>query len=168
MNNLANSFANKLILVQAAAHLVTAYKRATEAYQQDGYLDLRIDRNGAPETFQGLRMDAANGVLRVTDKHSDTSIYGVAGNLAFRFFHDFGHIRYGAEFTTQSEVWLAARQWEDLVKYLPAEWRTVCCVVYTADTVKQSLYEAKTGQFPADQKAFVLRDLEAHLNGWAA
>ena len=43
------------------------------------------------------------------------------------------------------------------------EWRELANVVYTADTVSQSQYEAQHGKFPEDQKAFVLERLNNYL-----
>lgn len=153
---------NKLILSAAAAHLVTAYHKAIMGYQARLPLSLGIATE-APNDYSMLQNDAAHGVLRVSPENSATSIYGHSGNMTFRVFHDYGHILYHMEFTVIEECALARRQWEDITAFIPNEWQAVCRTVYLADTVEQSLFENRTGDFPADQKAFVLGFLNKHL-----
>lgn len=153
---------NAFILAQAASHLVTAYKASIAEYQTVLPLNLSIGHD-APDNFNALKSQAACGFLKVSTAHNDTSIYGASGNLTFRIFHDYGHLLYDAEFTTEQEVSLANTQWLDLKRYLPAEWVNVCHVVYFADTVEQSKYEAATGNFPEDQKVFVMGHLAAYF-----
>ena len=154
---------NVFILARAAALLVEAYKECITEYQSVLPLDLRIGHD-APDNYNALKAQASQGVLKVSTAFNTTSIYGGSGNLTFRIFHDYGHLLYDAEFTTEQEVSLANTQWLDLKRYLPAEWVNVCHVVYLADTVEQSKYEAATGQFPEDQKGFVLGFLQAHFD----
>lgn len=153
---------NRFILAQAAAHLVEAYKTCIAEYQTVLPLNLSIGHD-APDNFNALKSQAAMGFLKVSTAHNATSIYGAAGNLTFRVFHDYGHLLYDAEFTTEQEVSLALTQWRDLVRYIPQEWQGVCYVVYRADTVEQSEFEAKTGEFPADQKGFVMGFLKEYF-----
>lgn len=153
---------NAFILAQAASHLVTAYKASIAEYQTVLPLNLSIGHD-APDNFNALKSQAACGFLKVSTEHNATSIYGAAGNLTFRVFHDYGHLLYDAEFTTEQEVSLALTQWRDLVRYIPQEWQGVCYVVYRADTVEQSAFEAKTGEFPEDQKGFVMGFLKEYF-----
>lgn len=153
---------NAFILAQAAAHLVGAYKACIAEYQTVLPLDLRIGHD-APDNFNALKAQAAQGVLKVSTEHNATSIYGAAGNLPFRVFHDYGHLLYNAQFTTTDEILLANTQWQDLKKHLPTEWVSVCFAVYYADTVEQSKFEALNGYFPHNQRAFVLTHLENHF-----
>lgn len=153
---------NAFILSQAAAHLAAAYKACIAEYQTVLPLDLRIGHD-APDNYAALKNQAALGFLKVSTEHNATSIYGAAGNLTFRVFHDYGHLLYDAEFTMDQEVSLAKTQWLDLKRYLPAEWVDVCHAVYTADTVEQSKFEALNGCFPHNQRAFVLVHLENYF-----
>ncbi|MCO4372747.1 hypothetical protein MTR10_11930 [Staphylococcus agnetis] len=152
----------QFILARAACLLVEAYSRTLVEYRNILPLDGRVGLD-APSTYDGLKADAAKGFLKVSTEHNTTSIYGASGNLTFRTFHDYGHLLYARQFTTEDEVALARFQWQDLKGYLPAEWVDVCHCVYMADTVEQSLYEAQYGDFPADQKAFVLNFLQQHF-----
>lgn len=153
---------SRFILAHAAQLLVLAYKECITEYQQVLPLKLSIGHD-APDSYAALKSQAAQGNLKVSTEHNATSIYGAAGNLTFRIFHDYGHLLYDAEFTTEQEVSLAQTQWRDLVRYIPQEWQGVCYVVYRADTVEQSEFEAKTGEFPADQKGFVMGFLKEYF-----
>lgn len=156
---------NELILSQAASHLVDAYKACIAAYETVLPLELHIAPD-APESFEALQAEARNGCLRVTEAFSNTSIYGIAGNVTFRIFHDYGHILLGKKFTTQEEIELAQIQWGDLKQFLSKDWIKICEVVYFADTLEQSRFEAETGNFPANQKTFVMNFLNNYLEAW--
>lgn len=153
---------NHFVLSACAAVLVEAYKKQIAEYQTVMPLALSVS-DDSPETFEGLKANAANGVLSVTSKYSEHAIYGRDGNVTFRVFHDYGHLLYNKEFTCSDEVELANIQWLDLVQYIPVEWRHVAKIVYFADTVEQSLFCEATGDFPVDQKAFVLNILGTQL-----
>ncbi|CUR50714.1 hypothetical protein SHL_00024 [Pseudomonas phage shl2] len=157
MNN-----ANRFILARAACLLVDAYRKCITEYQTVMPLALGISKD-APDTFAKLKAEAAGGKLVVSPEFSETAIYGVAGNITFRVFHDYGHLIYDKEFETAQECELARIQWLDLKAHIPAEWVSVCHAVYFADTCEQSLFEASTGAFPSDQRAFVLDHLANHL-----
>ncbi|CBZ41975.1 hypothetical protein PsPphi15_gp02 [Pseudomonas phage phi15] len=156
---------NQIILAIAAQKLVEAYGKLIPDYRKElGIVDLKVAAD-APCTYEALRLEyERDRVLRVTDAFSSTAIYGIAGNVTFRVFHDCGHLLYDAEFTTEQEVSLAKTQWLDIAPVIEPEWRSICKVVYMADTVEQSLYEARTGKFPDDQKGFVLGHLTAAFN----
>lgn len=153
---------NHYVLSAAAAVLVSAYKDLLAEYRSIMPLETSVSAD-APETFEGLKANAANGQLIITDAHSEHAIYGGAGNVTFRFFHDYGHLLYNKEFTTADEVELAQLQWADIEPVIPTEWRATCKIVYMADTVEQSLFCDRTGEFPVDQKAFVLDILNNQL-----
>lgn len=153
----------RFILARAACLLVDAYKATIQEYQEALPLSLMV-RPDAPDTYEALKEEAGRGILAVTSAFSETSIYGVSGNITFRVFHDYGHILYDAQFTTEDEVKLATMQWLDLKRHLPVEWLDICHAVYFADTVEQSKYEARTGHFPENQKAFVSGHLDAFFN----
>lgn len=153
---------SKFLLAAIAAKLVEAYKMQIAEYQTVMPLALGVS-DEAPDNYEALKAEAKQGKLRVSSEFSDTAIYGLAGNVTFRVFHDYGHLLYDAEFTTEQEESLARTQWLDVQRYIDPAWRDLCKVVYLADTVEQSLFEARTGHFPVDQKAFVLGHLNAHL-----
>ncbi|WYW04449.1 hypothetical protein Mudajogi_00004 [Pseudomonas phage vB_PpuP-Mudajogi] len=157
-----NTNANRFILARAACLLVNAYTQCIAEYRQLMPLALSISKD-APDTFAKLQAGAASGQLVVSPEHSETSIYGVAGNITFRVFHDYGHLVYGKEFETAQEVELARIQWHDLKVYIPTEWVGICHTVYFADTAEQSKYESETGKFPDDQRSFVLGFLNEFL-----
>lgn len=150
---------DKFTQAAAAHHLVEAYKKATAEYLALRPLDVTISDH-APETYEQLVADAAQGKLRISPANSGATIYGHAGNMAFRTMHDLGHIIYGLQFTLADEVLLAGNQWLDLKGYLPPEFVGVCHDLYFADTVCQSLYCDKTGEFPRDQVAFVRHSMQ--------
>lgn len=152
----------KYTLPALAAMLVTAYKEQVAEYRTVLPLDLGVSLS-APDTYTGLRELAARGKLVVTPEHSSSAVYGVAGNIAFRTFHDYGHLLYEKAFSLEQEIELAHIQWADISHRIPHEWRTLCWVVYSADTIKQSEYEAVHGAFPTDQKAFVTDILSKFL-----
>ena len=154
----------QFILARAACLLVEAYAKLIPEYVQAlGIVDLSCGAD-APNTYEDLVGDFKDHKrLRVSTEHNQTSIYGAAGNITFRIMHDLGHLLYDAKFTTDDEVKLAQIQWSDLARYIPLEWKAVCGVVYAADTIEQSLHEQRTGDFPADQKAFVLGFLAKHF-----
>ncbi|WYW04351.1 hypothetical protein Kurepalu2_00004 [Pseudomonas phage vB_PpuP-Kurepalu-2] len=151
---------NRFILARAACLLVSAYIATIQEYREILPLNLRISKD-APDTFDKLKAGRDAGELVVSPEFSETAIYGGGGNISFRVFHDYGHLIYDKAFTTEQEVELARIQWADLKKHLPEGWHDICHTVYFADTVEQSLYEARTGQFPVDQKAFVLSHMAA-------
>lgn len=153
----------RFILAHAASLLVTAYKKTITDYRECLPLDLRVSCS-APECYDDLWRDAHKGFLAVSPAFSETAIYGIAGNITFRTFHDYGHLLYRKEFVTAQEVELARLQWDDLKGYLPEGWKDICHCVYFADTVAQSNHEASFGHFPVDQRAFVGQILEAHIN----
>lgn len=153
----------RFIVARAACLLVEAYKATISEYQQVMPLDLSAGKD-APNDYPALLADAKRGRLRVSTEHNKTSIYGGAGNISFRVFHDYGHLIYDAQFTLNDEILLASTQWHDLKRYIPSEWLAVVHEVYCADTIEQSKHEAATGEFPADQKAFVI----AHMAKWFA
>lgn len=154
---------SKFLLSAVAAKLVAAYTQCINEYQQIMPLSLGISDN-APDNFEKLKEEARRGRLVVTTEFSNTAIYGLSGNVTFRTFHDYGHLLYNKDFTTSDEVLLAHMQWLDLVRYIEPEWQNICNVVYIADTVRQSEYEARNGCFPHNQRRFVLNELNCWLD----
>lgn len=153
----------KFELSCAANHLVRAYGIVARDYYQRltgfsvGQVPYRVVKlqADAPQTLAQMRVSIEHGPLVIASEHSETSIYGLSGNILFRLFHDLGHLWYGLDTTHEDELRLAKLHWADLRGHIPALWREHCQHVFFADTAAQSQHAAERGCFPADQKAFV-------------
>lgn len=146
-----------------AEYLVAAYTAVAEALKADLGLSVQVDSKRAPTSFEELQRDAReHGVVFISEEHSASSIYGVAGNVAFRTVHDLGHLSTGLTWSTADEVALALHQWETLRLHIPVAWRERCQAVYQADTIMQSLYCERHGVFPLDQSEFIHAALAAY------
>ena len=153
----------KFELSCAANHLVRAYGIVARDYYQrltgfsDGQVPCRVVKlqADAPQTLAQMRISIEHGPLVITSEHSETSIYGLSGNILFRLFHDLGHLWYGLDTTHEDELSLAKLHWADLRGHIPALWREHCQHVFFADTAAQSQHAAERGCFPVDQRAFV-------------
>lgn len=153
----------KFELSCAANHLVRAYGIVARDYYQRltgfsvGQVPCRVVKlqADAPQTLAQMRVSMEHGPLVIASEHSETSIYGLSGNILFRLFHDLGHLWYGLDTTHEDELRLAKRHWTDLHLHIPALWREHCQHVFFADTAAQSQHAAERGCFPTDQKAFV-------------
>lgn len=154
---------HRLTVQTCAEYLVAAYIEVGAALREQQGLHIEVSDALAPSTFEALQTDAQEGgVLYISGKHCDTSIYGVQGNVAFRTMHDLGHLSTGLTFSTADEVALALHQWEQVRLCIPADWRERCQAVYQADTIMQSLYCERHGVFPVNQTEFVLAALAAY------
>lgn len=152
----------------AASLLVDAFKKVTADYlrkidaQRGEPMDVRISDGEfvAPEDYETLCDDFAVGLLVISSDHNDTSVYGAAGNIAFRTMHDLGHLVHGLTFSLADEVSLAMVQWPMIRKYIhKTEFVEVCRDIFMADTVMMSLYHERFGNFPEDQSAFIQQAL---------
>lgn len=153
---------HKLTVRQCAEYLVAAYRHVGAELQAACGLMVEVSDDFGPDTYEGLCEAARRGVLLVTTEHSENSIYGTEGNVAFRIMHDLGHLSTGLKFTCPDEVALALHQWEQVRRYIPVSWRERCQAVYQADTIMQSLYCERHGEFPTNQTEFVLAALAAY------
>lgn len=95
---------------------------------------------------------ARNKPFPVYSGGCDHSIYGSATvNMAFRFWHDVTHVKYGLGFSTADELVVAQLQFDEI---------KACMDIYNqmlflADTMGQSFYFQQTGgKFPKDQVQF--------------
>lgn len=153
----------KFELSCAANHLVRAYGIVARDYYQRltgfsvGQVPCRVVKlqADAPQTLAQMRVSMEHGPLVIASEHSETSIYGLSGNILFRLFHDLGHLWYDLDTTHEDELRLAKLHWADLRLHIPALWREHCQHVFFADTAAQSQHAAERGCFPADQRAFV-------------
>lgn len=102
--------------------------------------------------------------LRVSSQHSDRTIYQTPLiNMAFRFVHDTRHVHLDAEFDTDGELLVASCHLARL-KHDGFDNGTIESRLMLADTVGQTVFAARTGGFPVDQRRFVLRCLTTDLN----
>lgn len=153
---------HKLTIQTCAEYLVAAYRAVGADLQAKSGLTVEVTEDFAPETYEGLCEAARRGILLVATQHSETSIYGVQGNVAFRTMHDLRHLSTGLTFSTADEVALALHQWEQVRLHIPTAWRERCQAVYQADTIMQSLYCERHGEFPTNQTEFVHAALAAY------
>lgn len=153
----------KFELSCAANLLVRAYGIVARDYYQRltgfsvGQVPCRVVKlqADAPQTLAQMRVSMEHGPLVIASEHSETSIYGLSGNILFRLSHDLGHLWYGLDTTHEEELRLAKWHWADLRGHIPALWREHCQHVFFADTAAQSQHAAERGCFPGDQRAFV-------------
>jgi hypothetical protein len=141
------------------SRLVCAFTQALGKYAEGNHVRVvPVSRHDlAPQSLTELLADRANGILYVSSQDSESSIYGVSGNVVFRAFHDAGHMEYNRTFQHEDEVILGNRQWLDIKDYIPAEDLRECQHLYHADTVGMAHYADLTGgKFPTDQTDFVL------------
>ena len=112
----------------------------------------------APETLEGLTtVYRQTGRICVSGQFSDRTIFGAPViNHAFRAWHDWHHVRLQATFDREGEATTMAAQYGDCLRLLPSTlwrpaWRVLECEI-----IGQFDYQAFTGQFPCDQRAFAL------------
>lgn len=146
---------HKVTIKTCAEYLVQAYSAISGPLAEQLGLTITVRPTYNPATFEELQAQAATGTLIIGREHSHMSIYGVEGNVQFRIMHDLGHLSTGLTFSTADEVALALHQWEQIRLWIPVAWRERCQAVYQADTIMQSLYCERHGEFPADQAAFI-------------
>lgn len=154
----------QLVIQIAADYLVKAYKKVIPQYTAVmGLRDICVSEH-APNTYDMLRHGYDNcDTLLISSLHNETSVYGRDGNITFRTMHDLGHLHHRLSFSLADEISLFMLQWWEIAPHLPASHRTVCRLVYDADTTLQALYEAKHGEFPKDQSRFVYDAIQQYL-----
>jgi hypothetical protein len=101
----------------------------------------------APDEYVALQTrTAADGILTVWNGASESAIYGAAGNLAFRAWHDSIHVGRALTFAPDDEYRVAdiqARQSGRLARFI------------YADTAGQVAYFVQWGRFPVNQREYV-------------
>lgn len=118
----------------------------------------------APSTLAELNAHiAATGRMLVYSGGSDRTIFDCPEtNYAFRAWHDWCHWKGQHEFDMQGEAAVCLMQHEHLTRLygghpsLP-KWHAII----DAEVIGQNAYHDMYGVFPQDQKAFVLRYLNA-------
>ena len=117
------------------------------------------DCDNAPGDFEALqaayKASKQSGLaLPVWNGCSDNTVYTSCGaNYAFRFWHDVLHCVHGLGFTLQDEITIGLMHHAEVVAYFGPD--SIEAKIIYADTVLQSEYEARHGQFPANQLEFV-------------
>lgn len=154
---------HKVTLKTCAEFLAAAYAAVGQRLlATQPHLSVHLSNTAAPKSFDDLRSDAAAGLLYISEEHSEHSIYGVAGNTAFRIMHDLGHLSTGLSWSCADEIALALHQWKEIRLHILPGWRERCQAVYQADTIMQSLYCERHGCFPKNQTEFVQAALAAY------
>lgn len=162
---------NKVIGNVTMMDIQEATKRLTRYYKDFRMANPSIvwaatnKHDDAPSSLEELQDEFAEcDTITVAREGSGDTIYGHDGNVAFRHWHDYGHIYYGLEMTAEDEVKLVTTQFIDSIlprmgrESLPAHRQadTKMLLLYLADTVGQSLLCENTGHFPANQTMFTL------------
>ncbi len=137
------------ILAEYTAHVREA---ATRALLAVGYLgiDPRPDNDG-PTTLEQVRaaFKREGTKFPVNTLGSDKTVFtDPTVNLLFRAWHDIGHAMLGAEFNAAGELEVA--QWQ--ASYLNG----IDKQIIMSDIVDQYAYYQETGEYPDDQRAFVI------------
>jgi hypothetical protein len=106
----------------------------------------------APSTFEALK-EQSTGSPVVWSGASDATIYGAASvNHAFRAWHDSLHLKLNAPFNMHGERIVALEQ----ARLIGSDTYGHLII---AEVIGQAEHYALTGQFPTDQKAFVIEYL---------
>ena len=94
--------------------------------------------------------------LPVSADNCDRTVYTSARvNRAFRAWHDALHLHYGLDFTYAGEMFTAQKHIEAMTGQLGFFEENAKAILW-ADTAGQSEYFRIHGEFPVDQRAFVL------------
>lgn len=142
-----------LFTIKAAARLAKEVGFSYEALPHAPGSDMaHIDRDIQSAYHASMTHHCA---FPVWDGACDNTVFtNREGNYAFRFWHDVvSHCSHGLGFDTDSEL-KAGMQW---VERVAGEFgaQSVEAMIAYADTCGQTLFCQQTGEFPADQLAFV-------------
>ena len=111
----------------------------------------------APATLEALNAQFATGRHKVDNRRSDNTIFACPEtNWHFRAWHDWCHWKGQHAFTLEGESAVARMQIEH-VRGLYGDGPTLDAFsqLILAEVVGQAAYYAASGEFPADQRAFV-------------
>ncbi len=120
----------------------------------------------APSTWDELREWNDTHIVGVHsmpiwDGASDKTIWSTpAMNAAFRAWHDAIHLYHGLSFEFYDELEAARKQSGMVRKEMGGLWADKAAAVVWAETAGQTIYYRKHGEFPVDQRAFVLKYLD--------
>lgn len=123
----------------------------------------------APSTYRELR--AAYGksrllgvALPVSNEFSGLTIYDRPDtNWACRYWHDWTHCIFGADFSLGSELHVGRVQSDEVSDHFGKG--SLEHLLMLADTVGQSLYESAHGKFPDNQRQFCYDWVLANRSG---
>lgn len=149
---------NKLIFseVEAAVTAIAPdYRACSDA--PDTWLALQTWYS---DTYPGTYCDEMS--IPVWDGASEQTIYSTpAGNYSFRAWHDTLHLLLHLPFEYEAEKQLGDIHRATLQRFGCS---VGACAAIWFDTAGQTEYEAKYGEFPTDQRAFVEACLNALYN----
>lgn len=113
----------------------------------------------APDTYDelGQQWYGCNGKsITVSSLHCENTIYTTPEvNHLFRFWHDWLHLQEMQDFTLSGELYIGAIHCRAVAAFYGAG--SMEHKLMVADTIGQSTFEAVTGAFPDDQRAFAWR-----------
>lgn len=113
----------------------------------------------APNTFEDLMAHIERtGRMLVWDGASDRTIFGSPEvNHAFRAWHDWAHWRFRLPFTPEGERAACAVQQDHMRRlYGDNALSRWFCALLEAEIIGQIEYHTAHGDFPVDQRAFVV------------
>ena len=117
----------------------------------------------APDTWQALQESKS---IVISPYGSETAVFPLHVNLAFRAWHDSIHLKVCADFSLAGESKACEAQIEDLYKATTNRaLRRFGSKILECEIVLQAEYFFKTGMFVADQKAFTLKAFGGRLEG---
>ncbi len=116
----------------------------------------------APTDLEGLRRGLREtGQIVVDGDHSGLTIYRSMGlNHKFRAWHDTCHLVLNAPMTPKGEAMVCRFQQRQTETMMAAGTAFFAKLALYAEIVGQGKYQAKHGQFPDNQEAFVLGFLQ--------
>lgn len=105
----------------------------------------------APGTLPELRQEWREKHFRVWEGNSDRTIYlDAAGNYAFRFWHDSLHVLHNKSTTLADELSLGNMH----TTVARNTYGQDAALLMRIDTIMQSKYESRWGEFPTNQLGF--------------
>ena len=142
-----------------ARHNLSEFIRAEAQSIMNQYGVRMVAWDGAPETYSELCLmwELYNGsCIEVSDQHCGSTIYTTPEvNHLFRFWHDWLHLQYSADFSLSGELEIGAIHCDAVAKFYGKG--SMEHKLMMADTIGQSTFEAVTGAFPKDRRAFAWR-----------
>lgn len=113
----------------------------------------------APDTYSDLLnewRECSGTRIVVSSLNCANTIYTTPEvNQLFRFWHDWLHLYHGKDFSLSGELYIGALHCQAVASFYGAG--SMEHKLMMADTIGQSTFEAVTGAFPKDQRAFAWR-----------
>lgn len=115
----------------------------------------------APNTFKELKERSTGGVIPISGDNSENCLFPAYVNYLLRFWHDYLHLKHNLDFTFTDEIKVGELHIQEGkeagLSYLAIE-------ILRADTIGQSNYHKRHGEFPVYQDAFVYSCLQHGIN----